>query len=49
MCMVASKKCLLQSVNISAVDEISYKSLYIITLLSIKQMAIVHLSPWGNE
>lgn len=33
----------MQSVNISTVDEISYKSLYIITLLSIKQMAILHL------
>lgn len=33
----------MQSVNISTVDEINYKSLYIITLLSIKQMAILHL------
>lgn len=33
----------MQSVNISTVDEISCKSLHIITLLSIKQMAILHL------
>ena len=41
--MLNRKSRAVQSVNISTVDEINYKSLYIITLLSIKQMAILHV------